>query len=159
MNYRIGQGMDVHPLSDGCRLMIGGIHIPYHLGSKGHSDGDPLLHALVDAILGAGSRGDIGSHFPSTDPRWENAGSDIFLKHSLSLLLKHGYIIENIDSTIILQKPVLRQYIPKIQQNISRICKIPPDQVSVKATTTDNLGFIGRCEGVAAMANVLCKMI
>ena len=155
MQNRIGQGIDVHQLKAGTSLLIGGVNIPYFKGSKGHSDGDVLYHAIVDALLGALALGDIGQHFPSDNERWKNVDSGKILEHTKSLIEKKGYTIINIDATVILQKPKLSPYILKMRENISNVMAISPDQVSVKATTTDNLGFTGSGEGIAATAITL----
>ena len=155
MKNRIGQGFDVHKLEAGTPLVIGGVSIPSDKGSAGHSDGDVLFHAITDACLGALAQGDIGQHFPSSDEKWKNANSQQFLKHSRSLLNSKGYSIGNIDSTIILQKPQINNYIIEIRKNIAQVLSIAIDDVSVKATTTDKLGFIGSAQGIAAMAVVI----
>ena len=155
MNYRIGQGIDTHQLEEGAPRIIGGVLIPFHKGSQGHSDGDVLYHSIVDAILGALALGDIGEYFPSDDDRWENADSKIFLKHIQSLMKEKNYMIGNIDSTIILQNPQINPYILEMRKNIANILSIPVDSISVKATTTDKLGFIGTENGLAAIAVVL----
>ena len=157
MNYRIGQGFDTHQLELGTPLIIGGVSIPFQKGSKGHSDGDVLFHAIVDALLGAISEGDIGSHFPSNDTRWKDAESKTFLSHAHSLVNSYGYEINNIDSTIILQEPPISSYIPEMKINISKILNVELKNISVKATTTDNLGFIGKGEGISASSIVLLK--
>ena len=159
MKNRIGQGLDVHPLVDGTPLVIGGVSIPYSMGSRGHSDGDVLYHAIVDAILGALALGDIGKHFPSDDEQFKGANSKKFLKHVHSLIKEKGYIVANVDSTVILQEPKLRAYISKMQQNIASILFISNDSVSVKATTTDHLGFTKHGDGIAAIAVVLLSKI
>ena len=155
MKNRIGQGLDVHPLVDGTPLVIGGVSIPYPRGSKGHSDGDVLYHAIVDAILGALALGDIGKHFPSDDERWKDATSLIFLEHAQFLMQKKGYATVNIDATVILQEPKICSYILEMRENIAHVLSISVDAVSVKATTTDHLGFTGSQQGIAAMAVVL----
>ena len=157
MQYRIGNGIDIHQLEEGIPLVIGGASIPFSKGSKGHSDGDVLLHAIVDAILGALALGDIGKHFPSDNSRWRGADSRIFLKHTCKLMNKKGYSIENIDATIILQEPVLSPHILQIRENIATILSTDLNQISVKATTTDKLGFIGKDNGIAATASALIK--
>jgi len=154
MKNRIGQGFDAHKLKVGTPLTIGGVSIPNSKGSEGHSDGDVLYHAIVDACLGAIAQGDIGQHFPSSDNKWKNENSQIFLEKAKSVIIAKGYSINNIDSTIILQTPQINSYINKMRQNIANIFSIPIDDVSVKATTTDKLGFIGSEDGIAAMANV-----
>lgn len=159
MDYRIGQGTDTHQLVEGTPLIIGGVSIPFHKGSKGHSDGDVLLHAIVDALLGAISQGDIGSHFPSNDERWKGANSMIFLKHAYNLMKEMGYEIQNIDGTIILQEPHISQFIPKMIENIETILESDKSQISVKATTTDHLGFIGNGSGISANSIVLIRKL
>ena len=155
MKSKIGQGVDVHQLVTGTPLIIGGVSIPYSKGSKGHSDGDVLYHAIVDAILGALAMGDIGQHFPSDDERWRDAPSKKFLEHAKHLIHEKGYTAVNIDTTVILQAPELRLYISEMRENIARVLSIPVDAVSVKSTTTDHLGFIGSGDGITAIAMVL----
>ena len=155
MKNRIGQGIDIHQLVAGTSLVIGGVSIPYSKGSKGHSDGDVLYHAIVDAILGALSMGDIGQHFPPDDKRWEDARSIKFLEHAQYLMQEKGYAACNIDATVILQEPRLSSFISEMRENISHVLSIHLDTVSVKATTTDHLGFIGSGEGIAAIAIAL----
>ena len=157
MQYRIGNGIDSHRLEEGILLVIGGVSIPFPKGSKGHSDGDVLFHAIVDAILGSLSLGDIGKHFPSDNPRWKDTNSRLFLEHTYKLMNEKGYSLENIDATIILQKPVLSPHILLMRENISAVLSVDLEQISVKATTTDKLGFIGKGEGLAATASVLIK--
>jgi len=159
LDYRIGQGTDTHQLVEGTPLIIGGVSIPFHKGSKGHSDGDVLLHAIVDALLGAISQGDIGSHFPSNDERWKGANSMIFLKQAYNLMKEMGYEIQNIDGTIILQEPHVSQFIPKMIENIATILESDKSQISVKATTTDHLGFIGNGSGISANSIVLIRKL
>ena len=151
--YKIGQGIDVHQLVDNLPLIIGTVKIPFYKGSKGHSDGDVLLHSITDAILGSINEGDIGKHFPSSNNKWKNADSAVFLKFAVKLLLKKQYIIKNIDSTIILQKPIISPYITDIKNNISTIVQC--DDISIKSTTTDFLGFIGKSKGICAISTVL----
>tara|TARA_Y100000590_G_C15574524_1_gene959898 strand:+ start:634 stop:1128 length:495 start_codon:yes stop_codon:yes gene_type:complete len=159
MVNKIGQGIDFHRLEVGFPLVVGGVSIPFPRGSKGHSDGDVLYHALVDALLGALSLGDIGQLFPSNDNRWKNANSKIFLQHILPMIEQNGYSINNIDATIILQEPHLSPYISKMKINLSKIINISRENISIKATTTDYMGFIGRGEGIAALSLVsLFKM-
>ena len=157
MQYRIGNGIDIHQLEEGIPLIIGGISIPFKNGSKGHSDGDVLFHAIVDAILGSLSLGDIGKHFPSDNSNWKNADSRTFLEQAFKLINKKGYSVENIDSTIILQEPRISPHILHMREKIASILSTDLDQISVKATTTDKLGFIGKGEGIAATASVLIK--
>ncbi len=155
MNFKVGQGIDCHQLIEGIPLIIGGVQIEYSKGSKGHSDGDVLFHALTDAILGANNKGDIGIHFPSSDPKWKNADSSNFLKHSYNLMIDEGYSIGNIDSTIILQEPKLLPYIQQMKSNIANILQLSTTEISIKATTTDHLGFIGKNEGICSLASVM----
>ena len=155
MKLRIGQGVDVHQLLAGIPLIIGGVSIPYSKGSKGHSDGDVLYHAIVDAILGALALGDIGQYYPSDNKRWEDAPSRKFLKHTQYLMQEKGYAAVNIDATVILQEPHISSYISEMRKNISHVLSISLDAVSVKATTTDSLGFTGIGEGIAATAVAL----
>jgi len=155
MQNRIGYGIDVHQLEIGTPLIIGGVPISYSKGSKGHSDGDVLFHAIVDAILGSLALGDIGQHFPSDDIQWKGVESTIFLEHASALLTEKGFGIENIDATIILQNPKLTPHILQMRKNISEILSVDLDKISVKATTTDRMGFIGKCEGIAATAVIL----
>ena len=155
MKNRIGQGFDVHKLKAGVPLIIGGVSIPHSKGSKGHSDGDVLFHAIVDALLGSLALGDIGKHFPSSDIAWKDGNSEIFLDYTFNLINERGYSIHNIDSVIILQEPVLAPYITQMRQNLSKVLSLKMDQISIKATTTDMLGFIGAGDGLAATATVL----
>jgi len=155
MKYRTGIGYDVHAFSDNRKLIIGGIEIPHHKGLAGHSDADVLLHAITDALLGALALGDIGKHFPDTDEQFKDVDSAILLKKTYQLIKEKGYKIGNIDSVVVLQKPKLAEYIPQIQEKISSILEADVDQISIKATTTEGLGFIGREEGISAFASVL----
>ena len=155
MKTRIGQGIDVHQLVVGTPLIIGGVSIPFPMGSKGHSDGDVLYHAIVDAILGALAQGDIGQHFPSDNERWKNVNSRIFMEHAQDLMQENGYTAVNIDATIILQTPHISSYISEMRKNIASILSISINVISIKATTTDFLGFTGIGEGIAATAVVL----
>ena len=157
MDIRAGHGVDIHKLEKNIPFIIGGIKIDADVGIKGHSDGDVLIHAIVDALLGSLSLGDIGSFFPSTS-KWKDCSSHIFLNEVLQKIKSNNYKIVNIDSTIILQKPKISSYIPLIRDNLSKLMNIDIDQISIKATTTDYLGFIGRGKGIAAIASVLiCK--
>ena len=153
--YRIGQGIDFHQLVDNVPLILGALHVPYYKGSEGHSDGDVLLHSITDGILGAIGDGDIGQHFPSSNNKWKDAKSSIFLEHAVNLLKNKKYKIINIDSTIILQKPKIASYIPEMKKNISQI--VCCDDISIKSTTTDYLGFIGKSKGICAMSTILVK--
>lgn len=152
---RIGQGYDVHQLVEGRPLIIGGIEIPHEKGLLGHSDADVLLHTVADAVLGAIAEGDIGKHFPDTDPAFKGADSAKLLSHVWELVKKKGYKLGNIDCTIIAQRPKMAPYIPEMRQRISELLEADLDQVNVKATTTEKLGFCGREEGIAAQATVL----
>ena len=147
---RIGHGYDVHRLENGRRLILGGVHIPYEKGLSGHSDADVLVHAVMDALLGAAALGDIGQHFPDTDERFHDAGSIGLLCAVFRLITEKGYHIGNIDATIIAQEPKLSPYLPQMIQNIAAACRIEPTQVNVKATTEEHLGFTGEKLGIAA---------
>ncbi len=149
---RIGHGYDVHRLVEGRKLIIGGVEIPYHLGLLGHSDADVLLHAISDALLGAAALGDIGRHFPDTDVKYKDADSLLLLKEVGALLLEKTYIIENIDATIVAQKPKLLPYIPQMRENIASALGLEIGQVNIKATTEEYLGFTGSEEGMRAYA-------
>ena len=149
---KTGIGYDVHPLAKGETLIIGGVKIKSPLGSVGHSDGDVLLHAIVDALLGAANLGDIGQHFPSSDERWKGKDSIHFLQHAVKLVHDEGFEIDHIDSTVILEDPKLADIIQEMSQKIAHTLHIDESSVSVKATTTDKMGFIGRGEGVGAVA-------
>jgi 2-C-methyl-D-erythritol 2,4-cyclodiphosphate synthase len=157
--YRIGQGFDVHQLVEGRPLIIGGIKIPYEKGLLGHSDADVLLHTIADACLGAIGAGDIGKHFPDTDPAFKDADSAKLLEHVYSIVKNKGYELVNADCTIIAQRPKMAPYIEEMRQRIADILQSLPDQINVKATTTEHLGFTGRGEGIAAQAVVLLKKI
>ena len=147
---RIGQGYDVHKLVEGRKLILGGVGIPYEKGLLGHSDADVLVHAVMDALLGAAALGDIGQHFPDTDPRYEGISSIELLKKVGELLEEKGYVVENIDATIIAQRPKLLNYRPKMAENIAQALHLDVSRVSVKATTEEGLGFTGAKEGIAA---------
>ncbi|MGI5971501.1 MAG: 2-C-methyl-D-erythritol 2,4-cyclodiphosphate synthase [Oscillospiraceae bacterium] len=154
---RIGQGYDVHRLAPGRALVLGGVTIPYDAGLAGHSDADALIHAIIDALLGAAALGDIGSHFDDADMRYKDISSLILLKKTAELLSGAGYKILNIDSTVIAQKPKLVPYISRMRENIARAAGISVENVSVKATTEEGLGFTGKGEGVAAQAVALIE--
>ena len=151
---KVGIGYDVHKLKKGLELYIGGVSISSELGSDGHSDGDALIHAIVDALLGAAGLGDIGTYFPSDSDEWEGAPSHIFLTDANNKIKNEGFIINNIDSTIALEKPRLSQYIPDIIQSLSKILDLDRSKICVKATTTDGLGFIGNELGWGVLAIV-----
>jgi len=157
MTVRIGSGFDVHALVAGRPLVIGGVAIPYERGLEGHSDADVLLHAIADALLGALALGDLGRHFPDTDPAWKDADSRVLLRHAAKLLFDRGYTVGNVDATVIAQAPKLAPHIPAMRANIAADLQCDEASVSVKATTTERLGFTGRGEGIAAMANVLVE--
>lgn len=154
---RIGHGYDVHRLVAGRPLILGGVTIPYELGLDGHSDADVLLHAVSDALLGAAALGDIGKHFPDTDPAYKGADSGVLLEIVGQKVAKAGYRVENIDVTMIAQKPKLKDYIPAMTENIARFLGIDPGQVNVKATTEEHLGFTGSGEGMACHAVCLLE--
>ncbi|MDQ0418239.1 2-C-methyl-D-erythritol 2,4-cyclodiphosphate synthase [Croceifilum oryzae] len=154
---RIGQGFDVHQLAEGYPLILGGVQIPYEKGLVGHSDADVLLHTITDAILGAVALGDIGKHFPDTDPAYKGADSAKLLIHVWELVKAKGYRLGNVDATIIAQKPKMASYIPLMQRRIAELLEAELEQVNVKATTTEQLGFTGRGEGIASMAVVLLE--
>ena len=159
MNFRIGFGFDVHQLKDGLDFWLGGIKVPHTKGGLGHSDADVLIHSICDALLGAANLGDIGKHFPDTDPKYKGIDSKILLKEVMILIRKKGYEIGNIDSTICLQTPKIGPYIPEMQKVIAACMRVDPDLVSIKATTTEKLSFVGREEGVSAYATVLINKI
>jgi 2-C-methyl-D-erythritol 2,4-cyclodiphosphate synthase len=152
MNIKIGHGYDVHELAEGYELTLGGVKIPHPVGSMGHSDADVLLHAICDAMLGALSLGDIGFHFKNTDPQWKGADSSIFLKEINRMIKEKGWKVGNIDSTLILQEPKIGKYVPQMKLAISESLGIDSDCVSIKATTAENMGFVGRKEGLEAHA-------
>ncbi|MBQ9228514.1 MAG: 2-C-methyl-D-erythritol 2,4-cyclodiphosphate synthase [Eubacterium sp.] len=149
---RIGHGYDVHRLTEGRKLILGGVEIPHNTGLLGHSDADVLLHAIADALLGACAMGDIGGMFPDTDPKWEGADSLQLLAAVADRLHAAGYTVGNIDATILAQRPKMKPYILQMRENIAAACQIEVSQVSVKATTEERLGFTGREEGIAAHA-------
>ena len=155
MTPRIGQGIDFHKLDSGLRLFIGGIAIPSEKGCLAHSDGDVLLHAICDALLGAAGLEDIGHHFPDTDPEYKNIDSKILLQRSYRLLKAKGFTIVNIDSTVCLENPKIADYIPQMRSVIAGILETNPAYISIKATTTEKLGFIGHEEGIMAIAVAL----
>ena len=155
MNIRIGSGIDFHQLVEGRDLWIGGIKIPHTKGALGHSDADVLLHAICDALLGALSLGDIGTHFPDNDNTYKNIDSKILLKRTYDLITTKGYYIVNIDSSLCLEAPKIKPYVSAMQQCIAEILNIETDAVSIKATTTEKMGFVGREEGLVAYATCL----
>lgn len=160
MGVRVGVGYDVHAFAEpaaGRPLLLGGVAIPFERGLAGHSDGDALLHAIVDALLGALGSGDIGQHFPSSDPRWRDAASATFLRHTRELLAKQGWRAGNVDATVVAEQPRLAPHVPAMRARIAHELGIALDQVSVKSKTTDGLGFAGRGEGIACYAVALIE--
>jgi len=158
MNQRIGQGIDFHRLEKGLKLWLGGVHIPSEKGCVAHSDGDVLLHAICDAMLGAAALGDIGHHFPDTSPEFKNIDSKILLERTLALIKAKGFSVVNIDSTVCLEKPKIAGFIPEMRSVIAWVLETLPENISVKATTTEKLGFTGREEGIIALAVVLLQV-
>ena len=156
---RIGSGIDFHQLVEGREFWLGGVKIPYHKGGLGHSDADVLLHAICDALLGALALGDIGVHFPDTDPAYKDIDSKILLERTVVLVREKGYTIGNIDSSLCLEAPKIKPFVPVMQETIARIAGISVQDISIKATTTEKMGFVGRGEGVVALATVLLKPI
>lgn len=155
MKIRIGIGFDVHPLVENLPFTLGGIHIPHYKGSLGHSDADTLIHAICDALFGAANLGDIGSHFPDTASEYKGIDSKILLNRTVAIIREKGYEISNIDSTVCLQKPKIKTFIPEMRDILAQTLQISTDDISIKATTTEKLGYVGREEGVAAYAVVL----
>ncbi|RCW32748.1 2-C-methyl-D-erythritol 2,4-cyclodiphosphate synthase [Marinilabilia salmonicolor] len=155
MSIRIGMGYDVHQLAEGYKLWIGGIEIPYEKGSVGHSDGDVLIHAICDALLGALNLRDIGYHFPDTDPELKGIDSKILLQKTMEIIRNEGYDLGNLDSTICLQQPKINPVIPEMQNTLARVMNVDRSKVSIKATTTEKLGFVGEGKGISAYATVL----
>jgi 2-C-methyl-D-erythritol 4-phosphate cytidylyltransferase/2-C-methyl-D-erythritol 2,4-cyclodiphosphate synthase len=152
VEHRTGLGYDVHRLASGRALILGGVEIPFERGLEGHSDADVLLHAVTDALLGAASLGDIGTHFPNTDPTWKNASSDHFLRHAMNLLRADGYALAHLDATVIAEAPRLAPFMQRMRDSIASILEVESSRISVKATTHEGLGALGRCEGIAAFA-------
>ena len=157
MSYRIGNGFDVHAFAAGRPLVIGGVAVPHDRGLEGHSDADVLLHAIADAMLGALALGDLGRHFPDTDPKWKGADSRRILREVATMMQTQQYVVANIDATIVAQAPKLAPYVAAMRANVAADVGCDPAQVSVKATTTERLGFVGREEGIAALASVLLR--
>ncbi len=156
-DFRVGMGFDSHPLVPGRRLALGGVDIPHDRGLAGHSDGDVLIHALLDALLGAVDLGDKGTHFPSSDPQYKDISSLLLLERVGVILAEAGWRVSNVDATMLAQTPRLGPFIPEMKERTAAALSIPPVRVSIKATTTDYLGFVGRAEGIAACA-VACVM-
>jgi 2-C-methyl-D-erythritol 2,4-cyclodiphosphate synthase len=159
MSFRIGSGVDFHQLAEGRALWIGGVRIPHHKGSLGHSDADVLLHAICDALLGALALGDIGIHFPNTDPAYKDIDSKVLLSHCHQLITQKGYKVVNIDSTLCLEAPKIKAHVPAMREVIAGLVQLQADDVSIKATTTEKMGFAGREEGLMAYATVLLQKI
>jgi len=157
MSYRIGFGVDFHQLREGRKLWLGGVNIPHDKGALGHSDADVLLHAICDALLGALNLGDIGIHFPNTDPQYKDIDSKILLKKTGELIHLRHYMIVNIDSTVCLEMPAIKNHIPEMSRVIAAVLGMEKEDVSIKATTTEQMGFVGRGEGLSAYATVLLK--
>jgi 2-C-methyl-D-erythritol 2,4-cyclodiphosphate synthase len=159
MGFRIGQGVDFHQLTEGRELWLGGVKIEHTKGALGHSDADVLLHAICDALLGAACLGDIGLHFPDTDQTYKNIDSKILLQKTVALIKAEGYHIINIDSTLCLEQPKIKPYVQLMQQTIASICGLTVKDVSIKATTTERMGFVGREEGLVAYTTILLRTI
>jgi 2-C-methyl-D-erythritol 2,4-cyclodiphosphate synthase len=159
MAVRIGFGVDYHQLGEGRPLMIGGVHIPHDKGAIGHSDADVLLHAICDALLGAAALGDIGVHFPDTDASYKNIDSTILLRKTMELINREGYQLVNIDSTLCLQEPKIKPFVPAMQEVIASVTGLTIRDVSIKATTTEKMGFVGRKEGLVAYATILLETL
>ncbi len=157
MSFRIGSGIDFHRLEEGRKLFIGGVNIPHYKGAVGHSDADVLLHAICDALLGALSLGDIGKHFPDTDARFKDIDSKILLTETVAMIRKKGYSVVNLDTTLCLEQPKIAPHVPAMVTTISSLLGINENDVSIKATTTERMGFAGREEGLMAYASVLLK--
>ncbi|MBQ0000488.1 MAG: 2-C-methyl-D-erythritol 2,4-cyclodiphosphate synthase [Clostridiales bacterium] len=156
---RVGMGYDVHRLVENRDLILGGVNIPWELGLLGHSDADVLIHAIMDSLLGAAALGDIGKHFPDTDPAYKGISSVLLLKHVGALLKEQGYKIGNIDATIIAQKPKMAPHIPMMRENIAAALEIPVSRLNIKATTEEGLGFTGKMEGISAQSIALIEEI
>lgn len=154
---RVGFGFDVHRLVEGRELWLGGVHIPHSVGALGHSDADVLLHALCDALLGAAGLGDIGQHFPDTDAKWKGADSKVLLRAVVALLAEKGWAVGNVDCTLILERPKIMPHVPAMRAAIAPLLGIDQDAVSIKATTNEKMGFVGREEGVSAHAVALIQ--
>ena len=159
MTMRVGTGYDVHALVAGRALVLGGVTIPHAKGLAGHSDADVLLHAIADALLGALALGDLGRHFPDTDPKWKGADSRKLLRRIVALMTERGYAIGNVDATIIAQAPKLAPHVPAMRANVAADLRCDIDRISIKATTTEKLGYTGRVEGIAAQAVVLLESV
>ena len=154
---RVGNGFDAHRLVPGRRLVLGGVEIPFDRGLEGHSDGDCLLHAVCDALLGAAGAGDLGQHFPSSEPKWKGTASMVFLKEVARVVDEKGYVLENLDATVIAERPALAPHIEGMRAGLARALGVAVERVSVKAKTADGMGSLGRGEGIAAQAAVLLR--
>lgn len=159
MDFRVGYGYDVHAFEPGERLKVGGVSIPYHKKLKGHSDADVLLHAITDALLGSLALGDIGTHFPDTDPDFKGADSVGLLADAYDLIREQGYLLSNLDATVVAERPKLSPYLQDIIEIVSEALECAPGQISIKATTGEKMGFVGREEGIAAQAVVMVRKI
>lgn len=159
MRIRVGYGFDVHRLVEGRELWLGGIRLEHSLGLLGHSDADVLIHAICDAILGAANMRDIGYHFPDTDPKYKGADSKLLLAETLRIVGEKGYRLGNVDATVCAERPKLKAHIPEMQACLARVMGVDPDDISIKATTTERLGFTGREEGISAHAVVLLERV
>ena len=159
MKIRVGFGFDVHQLKKGEELYLGGVKIPHYKGTIGHSDGDALIHSICDALLGAANLRDIGFHFPDTSQQYKGIDSKVLLKNTVELLSKKGYTIGNVDTTVCLQKPMLKDFIPEMNNILAQVMNIDNDDISIKATTTEELGFIGSEDGVSSYAVVLIEKL
>ena len=157
MKFRIGYGFDVHALQEGRPFILGGIEIPYPFGPLGHSDADVLIHAICDALLGAAAMGDIGKHFPDNSDEFKNIDSKILLQRVISMLKENNYSIGNIDATVILEKPKIAPYIAAMREALSAVMQVPEEDISIKATTNEKMGYVGRQEGICAHAVVLLE--
>ncbi len=157
MKFRIGSGYDVHAFAENRPLVLGGVTIPYELGLSGHSDADAVIHAVVDALLGAAALGDIGGHFPSSDSRWKDQPSSVFLDYTRDLLREHGWSIGNVDATIVAERPRMSPHVQAMRDHLAEHLQLDRELISVKATTTDGLGFTGRREGIACYAVTLIE--
>lgn len=155
VDIKIGFGFDVHSFAEGRKLILGGIEIPSDKGLQGHSDADVLLHAISDALLGALALGDIGQHFPNTDPKWKDVKSSVILKHCYQLVKEQGYNLSNIDCMLAMEQPKILPFVESIRKNLAELMQVSLNQISIKATTTEKLGFVGRSEGAVATAIVL----
>lgn len=155
LDIKIGFGFDVHSFAEGRKLILGGIEIPSDKGLQGHSDADVLLHAISDALLGALALGDIGQHFPNTDPKWKDVKSSVILKHCYQLVKEQGYNLSNIDCMLAMEQPKILPFVESIRKNLAELMQVSLNQISIKATTTEKLGFVGRSEGAVATAIVL----